>query len=81
MTGPNGLGIKGNTLFICDGDAGLKVYDKTQTPNIRLMNTFEDIFAYDVIPLSNSLLMMGDKTLYQYEYLNNDIRLLSTFEL
>ncbi|MGC1515813.1 MAG: hypothetical protein WA810_09585 [Maribacter sp.] len=81
MTGPNGLGIKGNTLFICDGDAGLKVYDKTQTPNIRLMNTFEDIFAYDVIPLSNSLLMIGDKTLYQYEYLNNDIRLLSTFEL
>lgn len=81
MSGPNGLGIKGDTLFICDGDAGLKVYDKSNAPNITLVNTFENIIAYDVIPLSSSLLMIGDKTLYQYEYLGNDIRLLSTFEL
>lgn len=81
MVGPNGLGIKGDKLFICDGEAGLKVYDKSNAPNITQINTFEDIFAYDVIPLSSSLLMIGDKTLYQYEYLDNDIRLLSTFEL
>ena len=81
MNGPNGLGIKDNTLFICDGEAGLKVYDKTDAPNITLINTFEDIIAYDVIPLSSSLLMIGDRVLYQYEYVNNDIQLLSTFEL
>jgi hypothetical protein len=81
MEGPNGLGIKGNTLFVCDGEAGLKVYDKSEAPNITLVNTFKDIVAYDVIPLDSSLLMIGDRTLYQYEYVNNDIRLLSTFEL
>jgi hypothetical protein len=81
MSGPNGLGIKDDKLFICDGAAGLKVYDKSNAPNITLVNTFENIIAYDVIPLSTSLLMIGDKMLYQYEYLDNDIRLLSTFEL
>lgn len=81
MNGPNGLGIKGDQLFICDGDAGLKVYDKSNAPNITLLNNFENIFAYDVIPLASSLLMIGNQTLYQYQYIDNDIRLLSTFEL
>lgn len=81
MHGPNGLGIKGDNLFICDGASGLKVYDKSSAPNITLINNFENIVAYDVIPLSTSLLMIGDQTLYQYEYIENDIRLLSTFEL
>ena len=81
MDGPDGLGIKENTLFVCDGDSGLKVYDKTDAPNVTLINTFEDIVAYDVIPLASSLLMIGDQTLYQYEYVDNDIRLLSAFQL
>lgn len=81
MYGPNGLGIKGDTLFVCDGSAGLKVYDKSNAPNISLVNTFEDILAYDVIPLSSSLLMIGEGALFQYEYVNNDIRLLCTLQL
>lgn len=81
MEGPNGLGIKDDTLFICDGNAGLKVFDKSEAPNITQINQFEAIQAYDVIPLSNSLLMIGERKLYQYEYLENDIRLISTFEL
>lgn len=81
MVEPNGLGIKDDKLFICDGSAGLKVFDKSESPNITQLNHFEDIITYDVIPLSNSLLMIGDGTLYQYEYLDNNIRLLSTFEL
>jgi hypothetical protein len=81
MEGPNGLGIKDDKLFICDGAAGLKVFDKSDAPNITQLNHFENIVTYDVIPLTNSLLMIGDGTLYQYEYLENDIRLLSTFEL
>ena len=81
MEGPNGLGIKDDKLFICDGGAGLKVFDKSAVPNITQLNHFENIVTYDVIPLTNSLLMIGDGTLYQYEYLENDIRLLSTFQL
>jgi len=81
MEGPNGLGVKGDRLFVCDGEAGLKVFDKSDSPNITQVDHFEDIFAYDVIPLDASLLMIGEKTLYQYDYVENNIQLISTFEL
>ncbi len=81
MTEPYGLGIKEEKLFICDGPDGLKVYDKTNIDNLVQLNHFEEINTYDVIPLSNSLLMIGDKVLYQYEYLENEIRMLSAFSL
>ncbi len=81
MSGPNGLGIKGDRLFVCDGEAGLKVFDKSDAPNVTEIDHFEDIFAYDVIPLDGSLLMIGEQTLYQYDYVENNIELISTFEL
>jgi len=81
MTEPYGLGVKEEKLFICDGPDGLKVYDKTNVDDLVQLNHFEEINTYDVIPLSNSLLMIGDKVLYQYEYLDNEIELLSTFNL
>jgi hypothetical protein len=81
MQEPFGLGFKDEKLFICDGPAGLKVYDKTNVEDLQLLNHFEGIITYDVIPLQNSLLMIGDKVLYQYSYLENDIELLSTLTL
>lgn len=78
---PYGLGIKGEKLFICDGSSGLRVYDKSEAPNIVPLNHFENIVTYDVIPLEEQLLMVGDGILYQYEYLDNDIRLISQFQL
>ncbi len=81
MSGPNGLGIKGDLLFVCDGSEGLKVFDKSESPNLTLINHFENIEAYDVIPLQTSLLMIGEGTLRQYAYLDDDIELLSTFNL
>ncbi|HET8737063.1 MAG TPA: hypothetical protein VFM69_10730 [Pricia sp.] len=81
LKGPNGLGFKDNKLFICDGDDGLKVYDKTDVENLKLLRHFEDIITYDVIPLEKSLLMIGDRILYQYTYFDDNLRLLSTFDL
>ena len=81
MKDPYGLGIKQEKLFICDGAAGLKVYDKSDVEHLKLLNHFEDIVTYDVIPLQNSLLMIGDKILYQYKYEENSISLLSTLHL
>ncbi len=81
MTEPYGLGVKEEKLFICDGPDGLKVYDKSNIDDLVQLNHFEDINTYDVIPLANSLLMIGDKVLYQYEYLDNEIRLLSAYSL
>lgn len=81
MDEPYGLGVKDDKLFICDGASGLKVYDKSNIPDLDQLNHFEDIVTFDVIPLENQLLMVGNEMLYQYEYLNDDIRLISSFSL
>jgi hypothetical protein len=81
MEEPYGLGIKGNMLFVCDGTAGLKVYDKSDIENLVELRHIEDLVTYDVIPLEESLLMVGDGTLYQYEYLVDDIREISSLQL
>lgn len=81
MDGPYGLGIKDEKLFVCDGDSGLKVFDKTDIQNLELLNHYDNIITFDVIPRQDMLLMVGDDVLYQYEYLENDISLMSTLEL
>lgn len=68
MTGPYGLGIKNGTLFVCDGDAGLKVYNANDPYNLKQIQHFANINAYDVIPLNNTLLMVGGDGFYQYDF-------------
>lgn len=70
LHGPYGLGIDDEVLFVCDGDAGLKVYDvsdKTQINN-HMISSFPGINAYDVIPFEDYLFMIGDDGFYQYDY-------------
>ena len=81
MVNPHGLGKDGNLLFICDGDAGLKIYNCSDLLHIadHLIYTYTNINAYDVIPLGNVLVMVGDDGLYQYDYSDiGNIKLLST---
>jgi len=80
MFNPHGLGIDNNILFICDGEAGLKVYDATDPMAIHLhqLAHFADIKTYDVIPENGLLMMIGEAGLYQYDYSNLDsLKLLS----
>ncbi len=81
MDNPYGLGIKNNLLFICDGNSGLKVYDKTNVEDLQLVDHFKDINTFDVIPLEDHLLMIGEEVLYQYTYSDGGINLLSQFSL
>jgi len=81
MSDPYGLGIDGNTLFVCEGAYGLKVYDTTDAYAItsNKIAEFPDIHAHDVIPLSSFLFMIGDDGFYIYDYSNlHDISLLGT---
>lgn len=68
MHEPYGLGIDNKTLFICDGEAGLKVYDATQPKSLLEIAGFPDVNAYDVIPFNGVLMMIGKDGLYQYDY-------------
>jgi hypothetical protein len=81
MTEPYGLGIDNYTLFICEGEHGLKVYDATDPYAItdHKIAEFGDIHAFDVIPLSSCLLMIGEDGFYIYDYSDlEDISLLGT---
>jgi len=84
MTNPHGLGKSGDLLFICDGNAGLKIYDASYLKSLgnHLIYTYPDINAYDVIPIGDILVMIGDDGLYQYDYSDiRNISLLSKIEV
>ena len=70
MTKPYGLGINEGTLFVCEGEFGLKVYDATFENSItsHMIAAFPGINAFDVIPLDDYLFMIGDDGFYIYDY-------------
>ncbi|MBT3272944.1 MAG: hypothetical protein HN368_07310 [Spirochaetales bacterium] len=79
MQGPYGLGIDGATLFLCDGIAGLKVYDVSNDTSIDLLHHVPDIEVFDVIAGQGLAIVIGPGGLRQYDYTDlNDISLLST---
>jgi len=81
MTNPHGLGKDDDLLFICDGSAGLKVYDAADPKNIssHLIYSYPNIKAFDVIPIGDVLVLIGDDGLYQYNYSNvQNITLMSS---
>jgi hypothetical protein len=84
MTNPHGLGKDGDLLFICDGSAGLKIYNAADPKYIQgnLIYAYPGIQAYDVIPIGKVLVLIGDDGLYQYSYSNiKSIALLSTIHV
>lgn len=72
MAGPYGLGIDGDILFLCDGDAGLKIFNAADKLRIseNLISTFKNINTYDVIPVNGYLFMIGKNGFYLYDYSN-----------
>jgi hypothetical protein len=84
MTNPHGLGIDDKTLFICDGNDGLKAFDASDINAIstNLLAHYKDINATDVIPYNNNLIMIGEDGIFQYDYSNpKEIKLLSTIAI
>ncbi len=81
LDNPYGLGFKDNLLFVCDGTSGLKVYNRTNPLDMTMLTQYPDIFTKDVIPLEDVLLMIGDEVLYQYEYVENGVNHISTYQL
>jgi len=78
MDSPYGLGVDNKKLFICEGTKGLKTFDATNDLDIKQLQHFKDMDAYDVIPFNNILMLIGKDGLYQYDYSNpNNLKLLS----
>jgi hypothetical protein len=78
MKNPRGLKIGKNHLFLCDD--GLKVFKITDSQTLisNQLAHYSEMEGYDVIPLDNSLMMIANSGLYQYDYSDiNHIRPIS----
>ena len=84
MTNPHGLGIDNGTLFICDGRAGLKIFDAQNPMRIEQTGGFRNIQTYDVIPITQRkhLIMVGSNQIFQYDYKSpTEVELLSKIDV
>lgn len=84
MYNPHGVGIDNGTLFVCDGDSGLKIYNAANPLTIadNRLAWYPDVHAYDVIPVNGRLLLIGTDGFYQYDYSQGDtIRFLSKIDI
>ena len=68
LSNPHGLSKDGNLLFICDGTAGLKLYDAGKPGALKLLQTVNGIETYDVIAYNNLALVVAKGGLYQFDY-------------
>lgn len=78
MTSPKGVGVDKGMLFLCD--AGLKIFTIETPANLylRSLKQYTGMEGYDLIPYNNTLMMIAEDGLYQYDYTDvNDIKFLS----
>lgn len=70
MSEPYGVGIDNKILFVCDGQAGLKIYDASDPLRIdqHLLKQYSNLKAYDVIPFGAILILIAEDGIYQYNY-------------
>ena len=70
MDNPHGLSVLENTLFLCEGVHGMKVFDVEDIAAIdkNRLDWVKDIHSYDVIALPNkTALLIGQDGLYQFD--------------
>ncbi len=76
MDGPYGLGYHGSHLYVCDGDSGLKVYDKSNLEGLELIQSLDYAEAFDLIPLDSHLILIAGQRLVQFDYAGGGLELI-----
>jgi hypothetical protein len=71
LTNPHGLSQAGNTLFVCDAEAGLKVFNTSNPGDLKLIKTIDGINTYDVITQNGTAIVVAADGLYEYNF--NDV--------
>ena len=78
MAEPKGLSKDGDHIWICDGKAGLKIYNAADVHDLKLIRKIDNINPFDVICLGTIAIVVADEGIYQYDYTNiNNIKLVS----
>ncbi|MGI8949986.1 MAG: LVIVD repeat-containing protein [Chitinophagaceae bacterium] len=70
LTDPHGLSKDGNLLFICDGAAGLKIFNASNANVITPLKQINDLDTYDVIAQNKIAIVVATDGLYFIDYSN-----------
>ncbi|GAB2764578.1 hypothetical protein GCM10027275_02160 [Rhabdobacter roseus] len=72
MQNPHGLSIDYPTLYLCEGQHGLKTFDVSDRFGVdkNLLYHMKNLDAYDVITMGKTLLMIGKDGFYQFDATN-----------
>lgn len=70
MQNPHGLGTMGSTLYLSEGEYGLKVFDFSDVLKIneKQLQHIRNIKAIDMIPAAKALIVTGPDGIYQFGY-------------
>ena len=67
MSNPHGLAIADTLLYVCEGNAGLKILNVKEPSDIRLVNHVEGFNAFDVIYRNKTAIITGRNGILQYD--------------
>jgi len=86
MDNPHGLSIVDETLYLCEGTWGLKIFDVSDNNNIdkNLLDKLTGFFAWDVIvlPPGDHVMVVGTDGLYQFDATDrSDLKQLSVISI
>jgi hypothetical protein len=77
MRRPQGLGLDGKHLFLCDGEDGLKVFDATDPMDLRQVDRVSGLLPRDLIASDQLLITTTQNGVFQYSYASLPLRFLS----
>lgn len=67
MQSPSGLAVAQNNLYVCDGIAGLKIFDVTDPASPTFSESIRDLDCNDVIVQDGLMYVITDGALLQYD--------------
>lgn len=76
MESPLGLTFFDDFLFVCDKDT-LKVFDKSESDNLKLVNKVNVPNCQDIIYDRDSIIVTSPDKVYQFEFFDDTLNLLS----
>jgi len=68
MSAPFGLAIDGPNLFVCDGTAGLKLFNVVDAKTIKFVSRASQLTCFDVIARKERLYTTGGSGIVQLDY-------------
>lgn len=78
LSGPRGLGLYQNYVFVCNSGDGVEIYDYSNPNDLAWVGAISGIDAYDVIIREDRMFLVGQDGLFQYDISNvNDVNLIS----